>query len=145
MMILTALTLLLTSLAIWAILLLILRGRFRVRSRYELGGGLPRYGTDFWSLTSELRERFLVDYQDVKLLDKVFSSASTKALEELELITKESSHKLAERLRRLESLGLIIKTSSGTYEMTDYGRKVLEMYREKLRSRRRDEEVVEGL
>ena len=143
-MLVIALVLLFTGLAIWVLLFLVLRSKLRVRFRYELGGGLPRYAIESWS-TSEAISKFSIEYQDIKLLDRVFVTSSTRTLEELELMTKESGDILAKRLSKLEQLGLITRTTSGTYEITEYGRKVLETYKERLRSRRREEEVLEGI
>ncbi len=68
---------------------LVLRSRLRVRFRYELGGGLPRCAIGSRD-TSEAISKFSIGYQDIKLLDRVFVTSSTRTLEELELITKKS-------------------------------------------------------
>jgi len=141
-----ALTLIILSAVLWILLFIFLKIGPRTGSRQDIGGGLSihRGGGESWFPTPEEEVNRRMSFQDVKLLNQVYMSGGTPSIDELELLTKESTGALASRLKRLEALGIVARTSSGRYEITDYGRRLLEMYREKLAVKRRDEELVRG-
>ena len=141
-----ALALIILSAVLWILLFILLKIGPRTGSRQDIGGGLSihRGGSESWLLTPEEEVSKRMSYQDIRLLNQVYMSGGTPSLDELELLTKESTSALASRLSRLEALGIVARTSGGRYEITDYGRRLLEMYKEKLAVKRKDEDLVRG-
>ncbi len=118
-----------------------LRPRFGTRE--SLGGGGPRYGYfETWSSAFEEEYGTMGD-QDLRMVFGISEYGGTLTIEELEALMRENPQVLAERLRKLEAMGYIVKTSSGRYELTEAGRRAVEMYRERLALRQREEELVE--
>ncbi len=141
-----ALSLIILSAVLWILLFVFLKIGPRTSSRQDIGGGLSihRGGSESWLPTPEEEVTRRMSYQDIRLLNQVYMSGGTPSLDELELFTKESTRALANRLSRLEALGIVARTSGGRYEITDYGRRLLEMYKEKLAVKRREEDLVRG-
>jgi len=137
-----ALTLLAVSILLWIILFIVLKIGPRTKARYDIGGGV-RYGGESWSTPLESPALRTMSHQDAKLLHNLYLRGNLGTLDEIELLTKESTQAIAERLKRLEALGLVTRTSTGEYEVTEYGRRIIEMYKEKLAARRREEELLE--
>lgn len=139
-----AIILLVVSAVLWIALFIALRINPKAKSKFEVGGGEAPYMSESWSPQEELQTLNSMSNQDVKLLENIYNAGSISSLDELELLTKESTQVLANRLRKLEELGLIVMTNAGHYEVTEYGRKILERYREKLALKKREEELLES-
>ncbi len=139
-----AVMLLIISAVIWIALFIAIRINPKTKDRSEVGGGEAPYMSESWSPHEELQTLNSMSNQDVRLLENIYNAGSISTLDELELITKESTHVLANRLKKLEELGLIVMTNTGHYEVTEYGRKILERYKEKLVLKKREEELLES-
>jgi len=140
-----AITLLIICVILWIILFAVLRVSPKAKRKFEIGGGEAPYMTESWSLQEEdMRSLSNMSNQDLKLLENIYNIGTVNTIDELELLTKESTRVLADRLRKLEVLGLIVRTSTGQYEITEYGRRLLESFKEKLAIRKREEELLEN-
>jgi len=140
----TAIILLIVSAILWITLFIALRINLRTKGRFDIGGGEAPYMSEPWSPQEELQTLNSMSNQDAKLLENIYNAGSISTLDELELLTRESTQVLADRLRRLEELGLIVMTNAGHYEVTEYGRKLLERYKEKLALKKKEEELLES-
>ncbi len=103
----------------------------KLKLRQEIGGGIPFYeGT--WS--DGIRESFehglLRDY-DVKLLIKLNMIGGEASIDDILVFLNENSPAIAERLRRLEAKGFIVRSPSGLFMLTEEGRKYAKSLKEK--------------
>ncbi|OYT56964.1 MAG: hypothetical protein B6U76_02320 [Desulfurococcales archaeon ex4484_217_2] len=116
----------------------------KLKFRREIGGGAPIY-EEAWSrgVKEPLEREALRDY-DLKLLVKLSRSGGEAAIDEILAALDESSPAIAERIHRLEAKGFIVRSPSGSFVLTEEGRKYAESLKEKLWYRRREREILEG-
>ncbi len=112
--------------------------------KHEIGGGAPVY-EEAWSrgVEESQKREALRDY-DLKLLVKLSKSGGEAAIDDLLAALDESSPAIAERVHRLEAKGFIVRSPSGSFVLTEEGRKYAESLKEKLWYRRREREILEG-
>lgn len=129
---------------LWLILYTIFGINPRTRKYTEIGGGSRIHHTDSWSEPTRLgiRERFVGEC-DAKFLHKMLRHGGELSLEELEALMNEAPYVIGDRLKRLETAGFVAKTSTGRYTLTEKGRKLIELYRERLLHRRKEKEILE--
>jgi len=139
-------TLLIIALALWISLVgyVILKPRLGLRG--ELSGGLPiiaRYEEE-WSkrMKNPFHKEALGDW-DIKLIKKI-SLRGGATLEDIIAELGEISPVIGERIKRLEARGYVVKSPSGSYIITEEGRRFLEMIKEREWYRRREKEILEN-
>ncbi len=139
-----AFILILAGFVVWLSMVAYVLFKPKLKFRHEIGGQAPLYG-ESWSrsVKEELEHEALRDY-DVKLLVKLNMSGGETAIDELLATLNESTAAIAERIRRLEAKGLIVRSPSGSFVLTEEGRKYAELLRERLWYRRGEKEVLEG-
>ena len=116
----------------------------KLKFRQEIGGGMPVYeGTWARGVKEPLEHEALRDY-DLKLLVKLSMSGGEAAIDDILAALDESSPVIAERIHRLEARGFIVRSPSGSFVLTEEGRKYAESLKEKLWYRRREREILEG-
>gem|GEM_PF-2905464 len=140
-------TLLIIALALWISLVGYVIFRPKLSRREELSGGLPvlaRYEEE-WSrrMKNPYRKEVLRDW-DIKLIRKI-SLRGEAALEDIIAELGEISPVIGERIKRLEARGYIVKSPSGSYIVTEEGRRFLEMMKEKEWYRRKEREILENM
>jgi len=138
---------LIAALALWISLVGYVIFKPRLSRREELSGGLPvlaRYEEEWsGSMKNPYRRETLRDW-DIKLIKKI-SLRGEATLEDIIAELGEISPVIGERIRRLEARGYIVKSPSGSYIITEGGRRFLEMMKEKEWYRRKEREILENM
>jgi len=139
-----AFILIFTGFVIWLSLVAYTLFKPKLKFRQEIGGGAPLYD-EAWTrrVKENLEHEALKDY-DLKLLVKLNMSGGEAAIDDLLAALDESSPAIAERIQRLEVKGFIVRSPSGSFVLTEGGRKYAESLREKLWYRRKEREILEG-
>ena len=129
---------------IWLSLIAYTLFKPKLKFRQEIGGGAPVY-EEAWTrgVKENLKHEALRDY-DLKLLVKLNMSGGEAAIDDILATLDENSPAIAERIQRLEAKGFIIRSPSGSFVLTEEGRKYAESLKERLWFRRREREILEG-
>jgi len=141
------LALLIMALALWISMLIYTVLKPKHSRREELSGGLSflaKYEEE-WSrgMKNPYKKEALKDW-DIKLIRRI-SVRGEATLDDIIAELKEGSPAIAKRIKRLEAKGYIVKTPSGSYVITEEGRKFLEMMKEKYWYRRKEKEILENM
>ena len=120
--------LLIAALALWISLVGYVIFKPKLSRKEEISGGLPvlaRYEEE-WSrrMKNPYRREILRDW-DIKLIKKI-SLRGEATLEDIVAELGEISPVVAERIKRLESRGYIVKSPSGSYIIAEEDRRFLE-------------------
>lgn len=139
--------LLVLALALWTSMIAYTILKPKLTRREGLSGGLSpltRYEEEWSRSMRKAHTREAIKDWDIKLIKKI-SLRGEASLEDIVVALGEITPVVAERIKRLEARGYVARTPSGSYIITEEGRKFLEKIKEKQWYRRKEREILENV